>query len=163
MREKLETERIIFDSGAEVTAFKSMPYSLEVTDSKPQRNLIYGNNGVSKVFKIGALGGLKDIHISNDLVDNIVSISKLCKHDYTAIFNKDNMFLIKKDCKINVDGHDVALIAKRVGGIYVTSMESLLNTINEDIKSVKHEKSSYPSSSADAGSEIEEEVVEEED
>ena len=113
-------------------------------------------------MKIGALGGLKDIHISNDLVDNIVSISKLCKHGYTAIFNKDNMFLVKKDCKINVNSHDVALIAKRVGGIYVSSMENLLEAIKEDIDTEKHEKASFPGLSIETESE-DEEVVEEED
>ena len=119
--------------------------------------MIYGNNGVSKVLKIGTLGGLKDIHISNDLVDNIVSISTLCKHGYTAIFNKDNMFLVKIDCKINVDAQDVALIAKRVGGIYVSSMENLLEAIEDDIQSKEGENPSFPGLSASAETESDEE------
>jgi hypothetical protein len=86
-------DQVLFDSGAEVTAFRSEPDGLEITHEDPHRTLIFGNNQTSKVLRVGALGGLKDIHISDDLSENVISVARLCRQGYKVVFAKDDMYL----------------------------------------------------------------------
>jgi hypothetical protein len=82
------------------------------------------------VLRVGALGGLKDIHISDDLSENVISVARLCRQGYKVVFAKDDMYLVSKTGVVH--GNDIVLRARRAGGVYVAKMDNVLRAMQRE-------------------------------
>lgn len=131
-RQEREGNLVLFDTAAEVSAFKKTQKGMKITDENPNSHLVFGNNTVSKVSKIAAFGGLDNIHINKDLSDNVISIASLCKKGYKAIFTKGGMYLFSRDTELQVKEGHILLKAKRMGGVYGASVSDIMKAILEE-------------------------------
>jgi hypothetical protein len=118
-------ETIIMDSGAEVTAMNEIPEGMIETKKNPKLSLVYGNNGSTKVQKIGRLGELTDIHISEDIYESVLSLSQVTDMGYKVIMTKSNMYLLSPSVDFNIKKKHVKLTANRDGKLYRAPMSDV--------------------------------------
>jgi hypothetical protein len=117
-----------------------VPDGMIETKKNPKLSLVYGNNGSTKVQRIGRLGDLTNIHISQDISDSVLSLSQVTEMGYKVLITKSNMYLLSPSIEFDIKKKHVKLTANRDGKLYKAHMADvrdmfLLN--NEGEKEVK--------------------------
>jgi hypothetical protein len=158
MMTKFDSKQIIMDSGAEVTVLHEEIDGMGITNDNPKVSLVYGNNQTSKVQKLGNMGKMKDVHISSDISDNVLSISQLTDLGYSVLTTDKNMYVIRPDITFDLKRSSLMLTAKRNGGLYKAQLNKLSKLLITEKESNESSESEEEDSSNDDETESEEEL-----
>jgi hypothetical protein len=123
---------IILDNGAEVTVVNHVPVEMKITNPKPKRSLIYGNNLKSKIEKIGSIGQLNNIQFCPQNTDNILSLSQMADMGRNIVITKDKCYILRKGTKLNFRRKDIEICGDRNGGLYKTKLDTVIKFYSKE-------------------------------
>jgi hypothetical protein len=135
---------IILDNGAEVTVVNHIPNEMEITNPKPNRSLIYGNNLKSKIEKIGSIGEINNVQFCPHNTDNILSLSQIADMGRNIVVTKDKCYILKPGTTLTFKKKDIEISGDRNGGLYKTKLDTVIKfytKVGSDKNSIRAKRS----------------------
>jgi len=120
---------VIFDSGAQATAFSKVHPLMSKINENPRFELQFGGGEVAKVDALGDIGMLKNIHCSTALTHECLSIPQLACMGFQVVFDSENAYVMKREANINIKKKHILMTAKMIDGLYKMPMNDLVTAL----------------------------------